>query len=165
MSLLRAREAVMNRFRSSLRLFNITEQQWRVLRALSSVESMEATELAHVTCLLAPSLSRIVRDLEERGLVTRSAVPQDLRRARITITSQGLTLIDAVAPYSESIYEEITRTFGTEKMELLQSLLKELVDELEALPPIVYGANEISVDLSQRGSTQQRGRPRNKAPR
>src|SRR5690606_29016261 len=41
MSLLRAREAVMLRFRSSLRMFNITEQQWRILRALTSIREIE----------------------------------------------------------------------------------------------------------------------------
>lgn len=160
MSLLRAREAVMNRFRSSLRLFNITEQQWRVLRALSSVEAMEVTALAEATCLLAPSLSRIVNDMEERGLVKRSTVPQDLRRTLVSITPKGYMLIDAVAPYSESIYGEITRVFGEEKMELLQSLLKELAQELDKLPPIVYPENELSPEISQLSSGQQRGRPK-----
>ena len=66
MSLLRAREAVMRHFRASLRQHNITEQQWRVLRALAEVRKIEVTELAHATFLLPPSLSRILRDLEQR---------------------------------------------------------------------------------------------------
>ena len=35
MALLRAREAVMRRFRPGLRCHGVTEQQWRVLRALA----------------------------------------------------------------------------------------------------------------------------------
>ena len=35
MSLLRAREAVMRQFRPSLREHGLTEQQWRILRALA----------------------------------------------------------------------------------------------------------------------------------
>ena len=84
MSLLKARESVMQRFRSSLRLFNITEQQWRVLRALSSVESIEVTVLAKATFLLAPSLSRILKDLEERHLVIKTPVAKDLRRSLVS---------------------------------------------------------------------------------
>ena len=38
MSLLRAREAVMRHFRPSLRDHGLTEQQWRILRALASVD-------------------------------------------------------------------------------------------------------------------------------
>ena len=47
MSLLRAREAVMRHFRPSLRDHGLTEQQWRILRALASIDAIEVTELAH----------------------------------------------------------------------------------------------------------------------
>jgi len=151
----------MNRFRPALRLFNITEQQWRVLRVLSSVEDIEVMALAEATCLLAPSLSRILNDMEERGLVQRSAVPEDLRRSLVSITPKGLTLIDAVVPYSDSIYAEIRRVIGDERIEQLQSQLRDLVEELEKLPPIVYEEDELSPELSQLSSGHQRGRPKN----
>src|SRR3954467_12736522 len=80
MSLLRAREAVMRQFRPSLRDHGLTEQQWRILRALASVETIEVTELARVAFLLGPSLSRILRDLETRQLIERRTAEADLRR-------------------------------------------------------------------------------------
>ena len=69
MSLLRAREAVMRQFRPSLRQHGLTEQQWRILRALAATDAIEVTELARVAFLLGPSLSRILRDLDgvDRG--------------------------------------------------------------------------------------------------
>ena len=160
MSLLLAREAVMNRFRSSLHLFNITEQQWRVLRALNAVSEIEVTELANATSLLAPSLSRILRDLEARKLVVRRRAPDDHRRALISISASGLTLIDAVAPYSEEIYAEVTETFGADKMETLQALLKELTEALNALPPTKYTGGELTGALSEIVGEPHRGRPR-----
>src|SRR5215475_14217400 len=81
MSLLRAREAVMRQFRPSLRHHGLTEQQWRILRALTSVDEIEVTELAHLAFLLGPSLSRILRDLETRQLIERKTAASDLRRA------------------------------------------------------------------------------------
>ncbi|SMH54107.1 homoprotocatechuate degradation operon regulator HpaR [Mesorhizobium australicum] len=148
MSLLLAREAVMQRFRTSLHLFNITEQQWRVLRALSSINEIEVTALAKVTYLLTPSLSRILKDIESRGYIIRRPAPDDMRRALISISPQGLTLIDAVAPYSEGIYGEIYNAFGKERMDLLQQLLKELTETLNALPPITYTGAELSPELA-----------------
>ena len=71
MSLLRAREAVMRQFRPSLRNHGLTEQQWRILRALTAVDNIEVTELARTAFLLGPSLSRILRDLEARHLIER----------------------------------------------------------------------------------------------
>ncbi len=126
MALLRAREAVMQQFRPNLRRHGVTEQQWRVLRALQSRGGLEVTELARATCLLPPSLSRILRDLEARRLVVRRPVDNDLRRSRISIAPDGIALIEEVAPDSEAIYAEITRRFGALRLAELQGLLATL---------------------------------------
>ncbi|WP_404405148.1 homoprotocatechuate degradation operon regulator HpaR [Pelagibacterium halotolerans] len=126
MSLLKAREAVMGHFRPSLHYFGITEQQWRVLRALTSIETIEVMELAKATFLLPPSLSRILKDLEERDLITRRTSPEDMRRGLISISERGRTLIDQAGSHSEAIYAEITRRFGAEKLTQLQQMLREL---------------------------------------
>src|ERR1700722_11914077 len=133
MSLLRAREAVMRHFRPSLRDHGLTEQQWRILRALTSVDTIEVTELAHVAFLLGPSLSRILRDLEARHLIERKVAKTDLRRAVVSISAKGLKLIEVVAPTSEAIYAAITRRYGARKLAELQEMLRALEDGLAGL--------------------------------
>lgn len=130
MSLLRAREAVMRQFRPSLRNHGLTEQQWRILRALTAVEAIEVTELARMAFLLGPSLSRILRDLEARQLVERKTAVVDQRRAVVSISAKGLKLIEAVAPTSEAIYAEITRRFGARRLSELQEMLVVLEQSL-----------------------------------
>jgi len=102
MSLLRARGAGMRHFRPSLRDHGLTEQQWRILRALAAIDAIEVTELARVAFLLGPSLSRILRDLEARHLIERRVAEADLRRGVVSISAKGLKLIEAVAPTSEA---------------------------------------------------------------
>jgi len=126
MALLRAREAVMCRFRPALRKRGVTEQQWRILRALAHSAPIEVTALADATFLLPPSLSRILVDLESRGLIARRQHEVDRRRAIVTLRPAGLKLIAAHAPDSEAIYAEIARAFGAEQLERLLALLKEL---------------------------------------
>jgi homoprotocatechuate degradation regulator HpaR len=136
MALLRAREAVMRQFRPNLRKYELTEQQWRILRALAAVETVEVTELAHSAFLLGPSLSRILRDLEGRGLIARKLVARDQRRSLLSITSKGLKLIAQVAPHSEAIYAEIARRFGARKLTELQRMLSELELGLTEMGPV-----------------------------
>src|SRR5580700_2171472 len=126
MSLLRAREAVMRQFRPSLRDHELTEQQWRILRALTSVDAIEVTELARVAFLLGPSLSRILRDLETRHLIERKVVKSDQRRVVVSISARGLRLIEAVAPSSEAIYAAMTARYGARKLARLQEMLRSL---------------------------------------
>jgi len=133
MSLLRAREAVMRRFRPSLRNHGLTEQQWRILRALSAVQAIEVTELARVAFLLGPSLSRILRDLEARQLIERKSAKSDLRRAVVSISANGRKLIEAVAPSSEAIYSAITRRYGARRLAALQDMLGALENSLSEL--------------------------------
>jgi homoprotocatechuate degradation regulator HpaR len=133
MALLRAREAVMRQFRPSLRQHGLTEQQWRILRALAAVDVIEVTELAHVAFLLGPSLSRILRDLEARHLIERKVAKSDMRRAVVSISARGLKLIEVVAPTSEAIYAAITRRYGARKLAELQDMLGALEDGLAGL--------------------------------
>jgi homoprotocatechuate degradation regulator HpaR len=141
MSLLRAREAVMRQFRPSLRCHGLTEQQWRILRALTAVDAIEVTELARVAFLLGPSLSRILRDLEARHLIERRTAKKDLRRAVVSISAKGLKLIEAVAPTSETIYATITKRYGARKLRELQAMLGALESSLSGLE-VVDGDSE-----------------------
>jgi homoprotocatechuate degradation regulator HpaR len=133
MSLLRAREAVMRYFRPSLRNHGLTEQQWRILRALAAIDTIEVTELARMAFLLGPSLSRILRDLEARGLIARRAVEADQRRGMVSISPKGVKLIAEVAPASEAIYAAITKRYGARKLAELQDMLGALETSLGAL--------------------------------
>ena len=136
MSLLHAREAVMRQFRPSLRHHGLTEQQWRILRALAAIETIEVTELARVAFLLGPSLSRILRDLEARHLIERRIAKTDQRRAMVSISAKGLKLIEAVAPSSEAIYAAISKRYGARKLAELQDMLGALERDLSEWPVI-----------------------------
>jgi homoprotocatechuate degradation regulator HpaR len=133
MSLLRAREAVMRQFRPSLRRHDLTEQQWRILRALAAIDAIEVTELARTAFLLGPSLSRILRDLEARRLVERRTAKIDLRRAVVSISEKGVRLMEVVAPSSEAIYAAITKRYGARKLAELQGMLDALEASLAGL--------------------------------
>lgn len=126
MALLRAREAVMARFRPMLRSFGMTEQQWRVLRALNDVAEIDISALADRCCLLAPSLSRILRDLTGRGLVARNTTARDLRVGLVSITDTGRRMIAEVGPHSEARYARIAELFGHDDLNTLYDLLEKL---------------------------------------
>jgi len=142
MSLLRAREAVMRQFRPALRHHGLTEQQWRILRALAAVESIEATELARTAFLLGPSLSRILRDLEARQLIERRLASADQRRSVLSISAKGLKLMEEVAPSSEAIYAAITRRYGARKLAQLQDMLGVLERSLSGMEAAEEGSAE-----------------------
>ena len=130
-ALLRAREAVMERFRPMLSAHDVTEQQWRVLRVLQEAGETDATQLAAAACLLPPSLTRMARSLEARGFIAQRKDPDDGRRSLIALTEAGKAFLRAVSPESVAIYARIEAQIGQERIAHLLDELGALLDALE----------------------------------
>jgi homoprotocatechuate degradation regulator HpaR len=133
--LMRAREAVMARVRPTLKAYDMTEPQWRVLRHLAALEEIEITRLADLVFLLPSSLSRILRDLGERSLVQRRTSESDLRRGLVSISPQGMELIREALPSTVTVNAEIEERYGAERMAQLLGLLAELEEALGGVQP------------------------------
>lgn len=133
-SLLRAREAVMERFRPLLHSHGVTEQQWRVLRILQEAERMDASELAQAACVLPPSLSRIIKTLEKKKYIVTAKHRDDGRRSQISLSSEGDAFLRRVAPESAAIYAGIEATLGHERIATLLDDLDELLASLARTP-------------------------------
>lgn len=129
--LLRARELVMHRFRPHLRAHELTEQQWRVLRVLAETGALEMRELSARCCILPPSLSRTVPNLEERQLVERCSVSTDGRRTSVSLTPKGCDLFKAVAAGSEPLYAAMSAQLGPQAIEDLFRALDTLILKLD----------------------------------
>ena len=136
MALMRAREAVMREFRPRLAADELTEQQWRVLRALNAFgKPLTTRQLSEMTFLLGPSLSRITAHLSARGLVGRAPHPTDQRSNLLHLTDAGTALVSKVAAGSEEGYAAIEARFGVAQLELLHELLDELAAAQTAEEP------------------------------
>ena len=131
MALLRAREAVMKKFSPALKEHGLSPQQWRVIRALVEEDVLDATEISERCALLMPSLSRILQNLQKRGLVDRKTACDDQRRSLVSITPAGQQLFRTLSPINEARYAHITEKFGYGKLELLYELLDELVQKID----------------------------------
>tara|TARA_B110000438_G_scaffold59330_1_gene59476 strand:- start:76 stop:477 length:402 start_codon:yes stop_codon:yes gene_type:complete len=125
MQLLKAREAAMSRFRPMLRKHGLTEQRWRVIRAIHEHGKIDASELAMRSFLLSPSLTRILKYLKDEKIVLRSGDNNDLRRSVFSLTEKGNKIITDVAPETEYLYQEIESLFGTDKFNQIFALLAE----------------------------------------
>jgi homoprotocatechuate degradation regulator HpaR len=129
LALLRARELVMARFRPMLARHNVTEQQWRVVRVLSEEGALGATELAERASILGPSLTRIIKTLEARGMIASKRFTDDGRRVLLSITPAGAEVIEATMPERRVIYREIERRHGRESLDTLLDLLEILIEK------------------------------------
>ena len=132
MQLMRAREAVMRRFRPHLLSRGFSDQQWRIIRALAGSGRLEIGTLS-AQCQIHPaSLSRMLPKLARAGFITRRTDPADQRRVVVSVTPRGRALFRSVAPESEEIYAAVEREFGAKRLGELYQLLDRLIETLGA---------------------------------
>jgi len=127
-ALLRARETVMAPVRVMLAQSGISEQKWRVIRVLDEAGPMEQTALAKAACLLLPSLTRMLRAMEQEGLLTRATDAGDRRKSIVTITQAGRAVLADHAAESAAIAGALETRFGADKLEELLDLLDALTE-------------------------------------
>jgi len=135
MLLLAAREAVTQRFRFQNQAHGLTEQQWRVIRALAEAESLEIHALSAQCRIHAASLSRILPKLQHDGLVARGAKAADQRCVVVSLTQRGRKLISDTGPDASRVYEQLARDVGPERLEHMYQVLEEFIALLERSRP------------------------------
>lgn len=128
MLLLRARETAMARFRPVLHARGITEQQWRVLRALRDLGELTAAGLTAECALLAPSMTRILRKLSEERLVLIKRSKSDQRELAVRISAKGRRLVAEVGPIVEQEYARLREQLEPARLEALYADLRHLID-------------------------------------
>lgn len=74
--------------------YRISRMEFVVLFVLSHRDNLMAWEICRMTGLPKNNVSRGVRKLEAKGLITRTQDPKDARRAMLKITEPGTALFN-----------------------------------------------------------------------
>jgi homoprotocatechuate degradation regulator HpaR len=130
--LLSAKEAVLAPMRPTLREYNITEPQWRVLRVINDRGAADASGLAEVGLLHAPSVTRILKELEQRKLIVRETDVNDRRRNLVALSPEGREVVKVISRQVLHVMREHSVRFGDQRME-------KLLNELRALTAAIRG--------------------------
>jgi homoprotocatechuate degradation regulator HpaR len=133
--LLQARERVISHFRPILNANGVTEQQWRIVRVLYEVPSLEPREIVELCRISSPSMAGVLARMEELGLVARRRLPHDQRRVHVSLTARARAMAARMAPRIDATYRRIERTIGAEFSARLQETLDQLLATLEAQAP------------------------------
>jgi homoprotocatechuate degradation regulator HpaR len=128
--LMRARELFVQRFRPNLLSHGLTEQKWRIMRALAQLESASIRDLGERCAIHPASLSRILPALERDGIVARTASRTDNRRVVVALSARGKVLFRRVAADNDKVFEQVVREIGPARFERAYRALEELIDAL-----------------------------------
>jgi len=151
--MLQAREALMAQFRPILNENGVTEQQWRIVRALLAHGPLEPRQLCEMCQISSPSIVGVLLRLEEAGLVDRERMADDQRRVRVTVTARSRQLGRRMIPAIEERYASIEKQVGVET-------LQQAYDVLDALlAPLGYASTDVVEAPAEPVTASRRRRP------
>ena len=112
---------------AALKAFRISKEQYNVLRILRG-QHPQASTLQSVTDRMiskSSNATRLVEKLRQRGFVKRETCPSNRRRVDISITREGLALLEELDPLVQASiarYEALTEAEAAELNRLLDKM-------------------------------------------
>jgi DNA-binding MarR family transcriptional regulator len=115
--------------------FGLTHAQYSVLASLRAMTRGGGTpsqrELATYTALGPIYISKLIRALENGGLVARSPDPADARAVLLSLTEHGAATVDEAIKVVRRLDRELTQALGgpqSDDVAALQASLRTLLD-------------------------------------
>lgn len=150
--LLQTRERLMGRFRPILNEHGVTEQQWRIIRALLDARILEPREIGEICRISSPSLAGMLARMDELGLVVRKRTAHDQRRVQVSLTARSRAIAARIAPRVEETYRQMELQLGSELLSRLYRMLDEILAGPAATPQPPVGTASFAHSDEQRGS-------------
>ena len=141
MILSRTLDGVMPVYRALFQEHAITDQQWRVMRALWEQKHLTSKQISEITLLPSPSLVGILDRLEKKGFVGRLRSVEDRRLVYIVPTQAGRKLQELMLPKIEQIHDRFMYQVTPDEWGELNRILDKLNEYKKT--SVIASGNEI----------------------
>jgi len=106
--------------------FNITVPQWRALALLHERPGASAKQIAQHGNLDKVMVSRVVVNLETRGLLRRSPKAADARSNELHLTPRGVQLFEKIAPLALGWEADLLSVLSKDERRSFENILCKL---------------------------------------
>jgi DNA-binding MarR family transcriptional regulator len=113
---------------------DLPQQAVQVLRALDVAEPMAVADIARTARMDVAAVSRQLRALEERRLVSRRVSPTNASVVLVTATARGVKLAGRLGSVQDRHLRDALADWTSEERGELGELLLRLVDDLQRTP-------------------------------
>lgn len=126
-----ASEGASAQFHAQVRSSGLRVPEWRVLACLHDSDGAMITQLARIALVEQSRLTRIIAQMEERGLVMRKNDPADGRRVRVFLSASGRTLTQKLVPQAQAHEQDLLGKLDGIGGENMKPMLRALLQTLE----------------------------------
>lgn len=110
--------------------FDLSESRFTILMYLNRAKNhrLLVSEIARKLGVKKATVSKLLKGMEQQGLVTKRMSETDKRATYVQLTSQGNEKLKTFLPYNYKAVEQIFGTLTTKERTQFSSLLKKLED-------------------------------------
>ncbi len=127
--LARASHSVSSSFHASLKGWDLSVPEWRVLACLAEADGLAVGQLAEMVMMKQPSMTKVLDRMEADGLVRRKGAREDRRRVLIHITPKGRARVKPVLAAARAHQRERLAPFDEAERALILRALNLLIGE------------------------------------
>jgi len=102
--------------------YDLTRTQWRILAVLSG-GAMTAGDISSKTMMDKTTLSRAIKNLIDRKLLTRRAAQADGRSSPLALTAKGRRLFGKIAPLALAREAQVREKLSAADIKSLERIL------------------------------------------
>lgn len=102
-----------------------------ILMVVSDNEGITHSELANELRISPAAASKVIKRLEEKGLLIRKPDPADERISRVFLLEDGRSVIDQIRQYFREIESVMLSDLSTQEKETLMNLLLKIYSNLQ----------------------------------
>jgi len=119
-----------NNLGKSLKPYNVTHEQWTLLKWLWAKDGISQKELSERSFKDQPTITRILDKLERRGLIRRQIDAEDRRVSLIYLTNEGQAIKGPLIPLARQALDQCLDGLSKQEQEQLKNLLNRISDNL-----------------------------------
>jgi DNA-binding MarR family transcriptional regulator len=113
---------------------DLTFSHWVTLMCLRDGLASTCADIARHMNHDSGATTRLVDQLEKRGLVTRNRSKTDRRVVHLTLTPEGKAVTKALTPRTMNFWNEMLDEFSTAEASMLVELLSRLLERMDKAP-------------------------------
>jgi MarR family transcriptional repressor of emrRAB len=109
--------------------FGLNHPEYNILMMLygSPDNAMNPSQLAEAAGEKSANITRLTTQLCDKGYIARAGSDEDRRKVTLTLTDEGLTLIENFLPDIAALLHRQTRNLNPSEQALLEGLLKKML--------------------------------------
>ena len=111
--------------------FNLTVQQWVLLKLLSQHDGQIQNDLALITERNKASLTRLITNMEKKGFIRREVTATDARAKYVYLTKDGQTVYSQTLPTIKRAFKKMQMGISSDEINIALNVIERIQENIK----------------------------------